>query len=183
MKKLLKWGAIAFVIIIVLGAIAGGDDDSSTTRPTNSNSNTKEAKSTDKGIKTYGMNEDAVVGDVRWNVSKAYTSKTLQGFMETKTAGGQYVVVNVTVENLGKEMKSVSDLKVVDSQGREFTASSDMFKNLGAEQMYILDNINPNVPQTFAAVYEVPEGAEGLKLMVGDLSLLGSDEALIDLEL
>lgn len=188
MKKLLKWGGIAFVVLIVLGMIAGGsgsNDSNSSNSGTASNSSAQEDKAeTDQQVeKTYKVGEEVTVKDVKWKVEKATTATTLKGIIENKPTQGKYVVVNVTVENLGKDLKSVTGLKVIDSKGREYTASSESFQNLGAEQMFLLSNLNPNVPQTFADVYEVPADSEGLKLKVGDLSFLGSEEALIDLGL
>lgn len=77
--------------------------------------------------------------------------------------------------------KNRNDLKLVDSKGREFTSSSKSFKNLGAEQLYILENLNPNLPFAFADAYEVPADAEGFSVIVGDLAVFGNKEARINL--
>lgn len=191
MKKLLKWGGIAFIALIILGMIAGGsgsNDTNSSNSQTSSegSSQSANASSSNKQMaKIYTIGEDVIVKDVKWKLVKAWKADQLTDYSGAVKPAGKFVVVNVTVENMDKEMKTASGLKLVDSQGREFISYSKAFslQNLGAESLYLLSNLNPNVPYTFADVYEVPADAEGLKLKVGDLSLLGSDEALIDLGL
>ncbi len=189
MKKLLKWGGIAFIGLIVLGMIAGGsgsnDSNSSNSGGANNGSSQKTGDYNKQEEKIYKVGEEVTVKDVKWKVVKALEADQLSDYSGVVKPAGKFVVLNVTVENLGKEMKTVTGLKLVDNQNREFTSYSKSFglKNLGAESLYLLSNLNPNVPYTFADVYEVSSDAEGLRLKVGDLSLLGSDEALVDLGL
>ena len=46
-----------------------------------------------------------------------------------------------------------------------------------------LRNLNPNVPVTCSAIYDVADNATGLTLLVGDLEILGIAEGAIDLGL
>ena len=182
----------AILVLFVIGIIssAGGSSSKSTTdggsKPTSSDTSTKPAseKQVDTA-KTVKLNEDLQIGDVKWKVIKSRTADQLNDYSGAVKPAGKFLVVNVIVENMGKDMKTVTGLKVVDDKDREFTSYSKSFglQNLGAESLYVLSNINPNVPLTFADVYEIPADAKGLKLKVGDLSLLGSDAGLIDLGL
>ena len=86
------------------------------------------------------------------------------------------------VENLGSDMKTVTDVKLADDKGREFTSSSDTSEWVpDGKDLFILSNLNPNVPQQFMAIYEVPTDASGLKVKVGDLNLFTNKEATINL--
>lgn len=177
-KRWWFWVIAVFVLFIVIAAAGGGDTDTSSSSTNTAN---RQDRTTQEET-IYTLNDEVKVGDVNWTVTDAYTKTSLAGaFGGTETTQGKFVVVNVTVENLGKDMKTMSNLTLVDSQGREFTSSSSSFKNLGAEQLYILENLNPNLPYTFADVYEVPADAEGFYLVAGDLSLFGSKEANISL--
>jgi hypothetical protein len=168
-------GLVLFFIII--GAVSGSSSNASSSNGSSgSQADQREVPA------AYTLNDQVTVGDVKWVVTSATTKTSLAGaFSGTETTQGKFVVINVTVENLGKDMKSMSNLKLVDSQGREFTSSSKSYKNLGAEQLYILQNLNPNLPYTFADVYEVPADAEGFSVVVGDLAFFGDDEAKIGL--
>ena len=136
-------------------------------------------------VKTVKVGEEVIVGDVKWKVLKAWIPTQLTNYSGPVKTSGKFLVINVVVENLGKELKSVTDLKVVDDQNREFISYSGSFglNGLGAEPLYLLSNLNPNVPYTFADVYEIPADAKGLTLRLGDLEFLGSDEGIVDLGL
>lgn len=135
----------------------------------------------------FPPNADVRVGEVRWSVFRAEVHEELPGlFDEIKQARGTFVVVVAEVENLGTEMKTVTDLHLVDSLGRRFTASSDMFdlpEDTYPEQLVILENLNPNVPHQFTGVFEVPEDASGLLAEISDLRLFGPTLGYVKLDL
>lgn len=190
MKKIIKWGLIGFIGLVVLVVLIGSGGNSDKDTSDSGRNVGKEVTNEDQG--NYKVGEDVVVGEVGWQVISARDRGSILKASESryasiaknKEAAGKFIEVTVEVENLGKEMKSVSSLKLVDGQGREFTSASDVSEWIPeGKDLYILDNLNPNVPQQFVDIYEVPEDALGLKLKVGDLSLFGSEEALIDLGL
>lgn len=192
-KDLRGWFAKHPVLTVILGLFvlgiiitaSGGGSKPTTTTPIDNKTGTDNKKSGGKEEKTAILNTDLIVGDAKWRVIKARTADQLYDYSGAVKPAGKFLVVNVVVENLGKDMKTVTGLKVVDDQNREFISYSKGFglKNLGAEMLSVLDNINPNVPLTFADVYEIPADAKGLKLKVGDLSFLGSEAGFIDLGL
>lgn len=192
MKKILKWGAIAVVILVVIGAIAGGGEKTGTSSGTNPTSSSQSTKA--DAEKVYSLAEDVTVGEVRWKLIEAKDRGTVlkasesryKGIAKDKTAdgSGKFIQVRVEVENLGKEMKSVTNLKLVDNQGREFTSSSDTSEWVPeGKELYLLSNLNPNVAKEFVDIYQVPADATDLKLKVGDLVVFGNKEALISLGL
>jgi len=184
-------GILVLFVIGIIASAGGSPDKTDTGSESKSTSTNKETTENNKptvqenAVPVAKLNEDIQVGDVKWKVIKAWTASQLSDYSGAVKPAGKFLVVNVVVENLGKDMKTVSNLKVVDDKGREFTSYSKsfVFQNLGADSLYILSNINPNVPLTFADVYEIPADAQGLKLEVGDLSLLGNGEGLVDLGL
>lgn len=179
MKKLLYilGGIIVLIIIIVIVSGGGGEKE-------------EIAPSTEKSPAVYSINQDVRVGDVRWklvsvkdrgNILKASESK-YPTFAEEKTTTGKFIEITMEVENLSTEMKSVSNLKLVDDKNREFIHASDVSEWIPEEkELFLLSNLNPNMPQQFTDIYEVPADATSLKIKVGDLSFLGTEEASIDL--
>lgn len=191
--KVLTVVGFLFVVGIVLAASGSNDSGSKETSDTSTEAsekvvNTEEQKTIPS--KTYKIGDDAVVGDVRWKVLVAKDrGKTLKAsesryssIAKPKNTEGRFVQVTVEVENLGKEMKSASNLNLIDGSGREFIHSTDTSEWIPeGQEMYILSNLNPNVKAKFTDIYEVPADANSLKLKVGDLEFLGAEEALIDL--
>ena len=118
----------------------------------------------------------------RGGVLKASESR-YPSIAKPKMTNGRFVQVTVEVKNLSKEMVSAGSLRITDDKGREFISSSETSEWVPEEEdMYILDNLNPNISSSFTEIYEIPMDATGLKLKVGDLEFFGYEEALISLD-
>ena len=135
----------------------------------------------------YAVGADVRVDEVRWKVIEAVDlGKTLKSdneFVKDKTTSGRFVKLRFELENLSKDMLTFAGLDLVDDQNRTFKASSDAFQFIATEETCILENLNPNVAKSCTAIYEVPANAAGIQAQVGDLKMLGSKSALIDLGL
>lgn len=83
-------------------------------------------------------------------------------------SAGRWIVVRFTVKNVGKEMKTLTPLKLFDDEDREFVTLSET------------DNINPGLEGTYTVSYEVPTEAKGFILEVTDLEVM-PDKAYISL--
>lgn len=170
-----------FLLMILVAACSGGEptQQGSTTTSTNQ-------------VKTYQVNENAKVGDIRWKVIEvkdrgnelSSADSQFPSITQPKKTSGKFVQIKVEVENQSKELRSVGTLNIVDDQGRSFIASTDTSEWVPSEEsLFILSNLNPNLPYKFTAIYEIPADAKGLKLKVGDLKLFGPEEAEINLGL
>lgn len=85
---------------------------------------------------------------------------------------------------MSTKIKSVSNLKLIDDKNREFIPATDVSEWIPeGKELFLFSNLNPNIPQQFIDIYEVPADATGLKVKVGDLSLWGKEEAVIRLGL
>lgn len=136
---------------------------------------------------SYRVGQDVKVGDIRWKIIEAkdegQTLNSDNEFIEDKTTSGKFIRITFEIENQSKDMKSFVGLDLVDSQGREFINSSDGLMFIEQDKHCVLENLNPNIVKQCQAIYEVPTDATGLKANVGDLEMLGGDEAFIDLGL
>lgn len=189
------WAIVLYVIIglIVISCLIPGGDDKSETKKDNSNKT--ESAEVNKNINQVVVNklgEDVKVEDVRWKLLEAENiGNTLKGsvsnypmFTDDKTTSGKYIRIKMEVENQGSEMKTITSLKLKDSKNREFTGATDVSDWIPkGEELFVLDNLNPNVPIQFTELYEVPVDADGLVVIVGDLSFWGSKSAQISLGL
>jgi len=182
-NKSKKWLCIllgVFIVIIIIAIASSGEEK----KPPVSSSK--------KAPVIYSINQNVRVGDVRWklldvkdrgNILRASESR-YPTITKDKTTTGKFIEITMEVENLGTEMKTVSNLKLVDDKGREFIPASDVSEWIPEDkELFLIENLNPNVPRQFTLIYEVPADATGLKVKVGDLSLFGEEEALISLGL
>jgi len=142
----------------------------------------------------YFVNQDVRVGDVRWKVLEVKDlGSRLKGsqsrystFQEDVITTGKFIKVRFEVENLGKELKSVTWLRLVDSQSREYVPYSGVSAWIPEkEDLFLIENLNPNIPKTLAVIFDVAKDASGLKFRATDLRVLGAGvkEVLIDLGL
>lgn len=175
--KLSKVSSMA-AVVLVAGLVLGAEG---CTTETESGDQQQEAQE-----KTVGVNQPIQVGDVRWTVTKVTDrGKTLtadDGFTPAKNAAGKFVQVHYKVENLGKEMKTTVGVDLEDSKQRQFKPVDDGFLYIPqGDDLYILDNLNPNVPREFIQIYEIPADATGLLARVGNLEAFGNEVKKIKL--
>lgn len=196
MKKLVKWGVLAVVVLIVISAIAsaGGDKDKGSTATTAADAEpvaSTEASKTEttekpKGDPTVGLKTEIKVGNVGWTALAIKTTDKLHvdnQFIEDKTTSGKFLWVDLKIKNLGKEPITAdsSAMAVKDDQDREFKAYTEAFSYIPDNKQLFLKAINPGMDVQGTVIFEVPADAKGLKLSVGDLKVFGNDQGLIDL--
>lgn len=162
-------GIIGLLILIGIISAAGGGGDNSTATENSSES----SKDT-----IYAINQDVPSGDVTWKITNVRDRGTsllakdsrYAAIAKTKTTAGRFIELTVVIENKGKDLASITTPGLVDSQNREFTSSSDVSEWVPeGKDLFLLSNLQPNLPKEFIVIYEVPPGATGLKAKVGVL--------------
>jgi len=157
-------GIIGFFILIGIIAVNGGDG----------NNNGSENGSTKDTV--YAVKPRVPSRDVVWQIDEVKDRGTsllakdsrYPTIAKTKTSTGKFIQLTISIENRGKDLASITTPTLVDSQNREFTSSSDVSEWVpeGAD-LFLLSNLQPNLPKTFVVIYEVPAGTTGLKARVG----------------
>ena len=182
--KIPKWLLIlgGIIVLIIVIAIAGGGGEKNEA-PTSTSEETPTV---------YSINQDVRVGDIGWklidvkdygNILKGSKSK-YPDWYEDKITTGKFIGITLEVENLGTEVKSMTSYEIIDDRGRKFRPASDVLAWIPEEKELILfPTLNPNITKQFTEIYEVSADATGLKIKVGDLTLLSPKEALISLGL
>ncbi len=172
-------GLLVVLIIVAVVAIGGGGGETA--------GGGAGGGQQDQGQKKApaGIGEEVVVGDAAYTVTRAWRETELRdpsGFEEP--VQGNFVMVDFTVENMGEEPMSVSDigLYVYDGQGREFETESDV--PFGAipenKDLFLLDRINPGLSQEARVVFSVPPDAKGFEMEVSS-GLFASETRRISL--
>ncbi len=156
-------GIIGLFILIGILAASGNKG--------NSNSSNGDTKN-----KVYALNENVPSGDVVWKITTVKDRGTsllakdsrYPTISKTKTTAGKFVEITIQMENTGKDLASITTPTLVDNQNREFTSSSDVSEWVPeGKDLFLLSNLQPNLPKEFVVIYEVPPGATGLKIRVG----------------
>lgn len=191
-------GLIVLVVIIIVGIFAPKEQEKQKptakqeqNQSTINKPQTEQKKEPEKSKETLPRVGDNVrVGDIRWKLISAKdlgnilygTNSNYPTITDDKTTSGKFIQINMEVENLSKDLKSVSNLDIYDDSGRKFIHSTDTSEWIPNEKsLYILSNLNPNMPNQFMDIYEVPGDAKNLYVSVGDLKLFGAGSAKISL--
>ena len=110
-----------------------------------------------------GMNTPVRDGKFEFVVTGVQTGLMQAGdnmFLDTQPQG-QFVVVSMTVTNIGNEPQSFSpsSQKLTDAQGREFENDTSAQISLGGSDITVWDNINPGNSVQVKVVYDMPTDA------------------------
>ena len=167
-KKSRKWPWILLaVFVLIVGMFAcsagGGGDTETTSGGGEETAGTEEAAEED-GTETLGIGDTGQVGDWMVTVNGTETAATFGDEFYEEQAQGEFVIVDLTVENGGSESTTFDDtaLSLVDADGNKHSANG----SLGDD--FFLEQINPGNQATGKAAFDVPEGTEPAALEVED---------------
>lgn len=147
-KKILIGLGILFVVIILIGMASGG----SSSEPKKVGENSKNSKAEEQQ-KEYKVSDVVKLGDREFVVNSVKRSGAF-GY-NTPKAGKEYVIVNVTIRNLGTDEVSYNpfDFKVQDANGAQ---ESSTFASL--DDSLSSGTLAPNGKITGSMPFEVPQG-------------------------
>ncbi|MBA7580376.1 hypothetical protein ES708_22267 [subsurface metagenome] len=134
----------------------------------------------------YSAGESITINDeVNWKILSAKdlgdTLEAIDRWSDDKTTIGKFIKVRFTVKNIGKEMKTITDLRLFDNEDREFVTYDGSFGYIEEEEeLFLLENINPGLERTYTVVYEVPADSKDFILEITNLEFM-SDKAYISL--
>jgi len=176
-----RWWAITLFIIIGISAIGNMLEDVETSTSLNPSPQeesevqkiteaeeiippSKIAKKTIEA-KVYSVGDTIQAGDFKWKIVRSSTAteigEDLAGTFFGEKADGIFIIVDVEVENTGKSANYLMDsyLKLIDDQGREFSADSAAafyLKPQGSALMF--EQVNPGITKKGKIVFDVPVG-------------------------
>ncbi|MHB9054265.1 MAG: DUF4352 domain-containing protein [Thermoleophilia bacterium] len=94
-------------------------------------------------------------------------------FIDPAVAKGVYVLIPITIENVGSSTVSFTydQVILVDGLKRTFESSTsdwNLSMVLGADKLLSYEKLNPNVPISKTVVFDIPANATSVALMVGN---------------
>lgn len=177
-KKGKKWPWIVGAVILILilaAALGGGDKDTANHSSASDNANTS-ASTADKSAaadadkpnrddKPKEVGLDTAVRDGKFEFTVTDITKGLSSVGDnpylTEKAQGQFVIVTMTVENIGDKPQSFSPSaqKLTDNKGRTFESDTTAQIALGGSDIPVWDSINPGNSVTVKLVFDMPKKA------------------------
>ena len=154
-KKVWFW-VLAIIVVIIIANMGG--EETPTTETANNGSTEKAAPATEKAEdKVFGIGEIVKVGDVEFTVNSTSTAKNVGGEFGT-TAQGTYLLLDVTVKNVGNEaittdssfFKLLSGEKTYDADG-----SASIYAN--EDTNFFLEQVNPDLSANGVVVFDVTD--------------------------
>lgn len=144
---------LGFIVIAVIASVAGGGSKSNTS----SNS----SKSSSSKAETAKIGQAANDGKFEFTVSSVECGKTSVGTNQylTKTAQGQYCLLNVSVKNIGDQAQSLlsSNQYLLNASSQKYSADdvATMYNTPNGTSWY--NDINPGNSVNGAIVFDVPK--------------------------
>lgn len=146
--------------------------------------NETKAEKKSKQLETVSVGQPIRVGDVEYTVNSQNTNANVGNEYLNKTANGIYLIVNVTVKNLGDDALTVTNnfFKLIkDDKEYESDSTAGIYAN--NDSKFFLDKVNPEGSVTGNIVFDVTKetvDAGNLKLQV-QTGAWGTQKGLINL--
>ncbi len=125
--------------------------------------------------KIFQVGDEIIAGEFKWKITKMTKQKEIgqdiAGTFLGAKADGEFLILDVEVENIGKSANILSDsfIKLVDDQGREFTAdSSAAFYLERNSALLFFKTVNPGIVKKGKIVFDVPIGLNVANVIIYD---------------
>lgn len=192
-KKKRKWpwivGGIVVLLIIVSALSGGGSDGKSDNASSNSGdgntapANAPAAAAPKNDAASVGLNTPVRDGKFEFVVSGVQPGLETVGDNPylTEKAQGQFVIVTMTVKNIGNKPQSFSpsEQKLFDAQGRSFETDTSAQIALDDTDIAVWDNINPGNTVQVKLVYDMPADAQPTKIELHDSMFSGGADVAL----
>lgn len=173
---------VIIVLIVVIATVMGGDD----TESGDGGGSDTEAGG---GNSDEGGEEASGIGDTVESGAFAFTVTDVETGVEqvsdssgvlTETPDGQFVIVSVTVENIGDQAGTFesSSQRLVDASDREH--STDVEAEITGDAESFLNQINPGNSVKGELIFDIPADAEPSHVELSDFLTL-DESARVDL--
>jgi len=159
-------------LIGIIGSIINTPPDNTT--PTTQN----------EAPKVYYAGDRVIVGNFAYTVNSYYTTdKVGQDLMDNfmgAQASGMFLVLDITIENVAKESKTLwgNSIQIVDDQDRTFDHSFNAEIYLPQGQQLAFAQMQPGLPKTGKLVFDVPKNIRGSVKISSD-NILSGDKVYV----
>lgn len=177
-SKKLWWILGGVLLLIIIIAVASGGSDSESSSTDTSSTDTDSSKQED--APEAGIGQSVRDGKFEFVVNGVERDiVTVGNEFTAEQAQGEFVIVNVTVTNIGDAEASFSadSQKLISADGKEFSSNASAMisdsvasGNTGAG---IYDGINPGISMDYRIIFDVPAGTEISSIKLHDSMFSG----------
>jgi hypothetical protein len=170
----LAGGCTACVAIVGLNAASNISSSTSSNSLATPSGSAPETRQPSVAAPTPGINQEARDGKFAFTVVKVRNSKTVSDYpARDKTAQGIYVIVSMTVKNIGGRAQGYYSLnqRLIDIRGSQFSPDDMADIALNGDKDGI--DINPGNQIAVSVAFDVPEGTEPTQVVLHDSAYSG----------
>jgi hypothetical protein len=162
------------LLFILIGAFSGNDNATETSSKNDGENIIEE--------EIYGLGDKVEVGSFAYTFNSFKRASSIGNSFLNEQADGEYIIFEVSVENIGSESESLTDdnFKLIDDQDREHSVNMDGMLTL--DDSLNFETLNPGISKDGKLVFDVPEGTENGQIKIEDYFSLSSDKAIINWE-
>ena len=161
MRKLLKWGVIGIIVLVIIGALSGGNKNGG------GSTNTSSSQQTSQAEQTYKVGETVKSKNLEMTISSVTSRASVgtQYISEKASEGGTLVVVQWQYKNASNEpigSFSQPSIKLIDSAGVEYSSDIGKSSTYATEiklDSKVFSDLNPGITVKDAKVFEVSKEA------------------------
>lgn len=173
-------------MLAILGALFGEPSDSTKYNAPAEDQSTAgqtsvqaETQPENEQMTAYVIGDRVVSGDIAYTITNVQTSPTLSNEYSSTSADGIFVIVDMNLENVGKETITMTSnyVKLVDDQARVFESDTDSWMYIDNNDNLLLKQLQPGLQTKGRIVFDVPVGGAYGAMVTG--SIWGGDEQLI----
>lgn len=116
----------------------------------------------------YGFGDKVIVGDFAYTFYSMETESEIGEYVFDsfygEKADGIFLIFDITIENVGKESKTMwwSNIKIIDDQERTFEHDSTAEIYLEDGEGFTFEQMQPSLPKRGKIVFDVPENIKGM---------------------
>jgi hypothetical protein len=159
------------VILAIIGGAAGGNKTK-----TSNNATTTAKTSSQQQVAKIG--QPANDGKFQFTVTSIQCGKpsvsSPDGYI-TKTAQGQYCLLNITANNIGDQSQTLDSTSqyLYDSSNKKYSSDSEATIDIGPTDNTFFNPINPGNSVTGTVVFDIPKGVTPVTAELHDSAFSG----------
>ncbi|HKR81984.1 MAG TPA: DUF4352 domain-containing protein [Candidatus Saccharimonadales bacterium] len=163
----------ALIVVGIIASAAGGGSKSNT-----NNSSTASKKSSTSAAQVAKIGQTADDGKFEFTVTSIKCGEPSvsdsTGYL-TKTAQGQYCLLNLTVKNIGNEAQTLDNTSqyLFNSSNQKYSSDTEATIDINPTNGTFLNQINPGNTVTGTVVFDIPKGATPVTAELHDSALSG----------